>query len=116
MTNEMAMRNLTNRFGSLDPKLQKATIMHFQNLIKENDELKSQIKSIDNKYDNIIHVLSNRCYALTAGTMCFFCNIDCKFRKVLFRDEDIDAMKLINIHPSELEEALKDGRLKKDKN
>lgn len=115
MTNEMAMRNLTNKFGSLDPKLQKATIIHFQNLIKENDELKSQIKNIDDKYDNTIHALSNRCYTLTSGTMCFFCNFDCKFRKVLFRDEDIDPMKLMEIHPSELEEALKDGRLKKDK-
>ena len=114
MTNEMAMRNLTNNFGKLDPKLQKSTITHFQNLIKENEHLKSEIKSIDQKYDNVMHGLSNRCYVLTSGTMCLFCNIDCKFRKIAFRDDDIDPMKLMNIHPSEVDEALKDGRLKKD--
>jgi len=115
MTNEMAMRNLSNNFGKLDPKLQKATITHFNNLIKENEDLKSKIKDIDNKYDNIIHGLSNRCYVMTRGTMCFFCNIDgCKYRKVLFQDDNIDPMKLMDIHPSELEEALKDGRLKKN--
>lgn len=40
MTNEMAIRNLTNNFGKLDIKLQKATILHFQNLIKENEKIK----------------------------------------------------------------------------
>ena len=114
MTNEIALRDLNQNFGKLDPKLQKAIITHFQNLIKENDSLKDQIKSIDKKYDNIIHGLSNRCFVLTRGTMCLFCNIDCKFRKVDFRDNDIDPMKLIDIHPFELDEALKDGRLKRD--
>lgn len=78
-------------------------------------KLKSEISSIDKKYDNIIHGLSNRCFVLTRGTMCLFCNIDCKFRKINFRDNNIDPLKLINIHPFELDEALKDGRLKKDK-
>lgn len=114
MTNEMAMRNLTNNFGKLDPKLQKSTISHFQNLIKENEKLKSEISSIDKKYENIIHALSNRCFALTSGTMCLFCNFDCKFRKINFRDDSIDPMKLINIMPSEVDEALKNGRLKKN--
>lgn len=114
MTNEMATRNLTNNFGKLDPKLQKSTISHFQNLIKENEKLKAEISSIDKKYETTIHALSNRCFVLTRGTMCLFCNIDCKFRKIAFRDDDIDPMKLIDIKPSEFDEALKDGRLKKN--
>ena len=116
MTNEMAMRNLTNNFGKLDPRLQKATIDYFKNLSKENEDLKNQIKDIDKKYDDIIHGLSNRCWTFTRGAMCIFCNIDCKFRKIAFRDPDIDPLKLMEIHPSELDEALKDGRLKNDKN
>ena len=115
MTNEMAIRNLINNFGKLDIKLQKATILHFQNLIKENEKLKSEISSIDKKYENIINALSNRCFALTSGTMCLFCNFDCKFRKIAFKDDDIDPIKLMNIMPFEVDEALKDGRLKKDK-
>ncbi len=114
MTNELALRNLTNNFSKLDPKLQKSTISHFQNLIKENEKLKAEISSIDKKYETAIHKLSNRCFVLTSGTMCLFCDFDCKFRKIAFRDEDIDPMKLIDIYPSEIDEALKDGRLKKD--
>ena len=115
MTNEMALRDLTNNFGKLDPKLQKAVINHFQNLIKENEKLKAEISSIDKKYETTIHALSNRCFVLTSGTMCLFCNFNCKFRKIAFRDDDIDLIKLMNIMPSEVDEALKDGRLKKDK-
>lgn len=34
------------------------------------------------------YALSNRCCALTGGTMCLFCPIDCGQRKTPFRDDD----------------------------
>ena len=115
MKTEVALKHLnSSNFDKLDPKLKKGTIEYFNNLVKENEKLKEELKDIDKKYDNTIHALSNRCYVLSKGLTCFFCNIDCKFRKIMFRDENIDPLKLINIHPSELNEALKDGRLKKD--
>lgn len=115
MNNKIAIKNISSgNFDKLDPKLKKSTIDYFNNLVKENEQLKDQLKNIDLKYDNAMHGLSNRCFVLTNGTMCLFCNIDCKFRKIAFRDESIDPLKLMDIHPSEVDEALKDGRLKRD--
>ena len=37
-------------------------------------------------------VLKNRCYALSKGSLCLFCTIECNFRVVDFRGyEDIKA-------------------------
>ncbi len=115
MNNKIAIKNISSgNFDKLDPKLKKSTIDHFNNLVKENEQLKDQLKTIDLKYDTVMHGLSNRCFVLTRGAMCLFCDIDCKFRKIAFRDESIDPLKLIDIHPFEVDEALKDGRLKSD--
>lgn len=43
-------------------------------LTEENEKLKRANKA-----------LSNRCFALTSGTMCIFCNLDCSRRLKEFR-------------------------------
>lgn len=114
MTNEMALRNLSNNFAKLDPKLQKATINHISAIVAENLKYKEEIENIDKKYDKTMSALSNRCFTLTAGAMCLFCSIECKYRKIAYRDESIDPLKLMDIKPSEVDEALKNGSLLKD--
>ena len=116
MTIDMAIRNLSNNFEKLDPKLKKVTIDTIKKFLNECRDIEKRKTELDKKYDQIFKALSNRCYTLMHGSMCFFCDInECKFRKVLFRDEEIDPFKLMNICPSELDEALKNGTLKKDK-
>ena len=56
---------------------------------KENEELKRQVKNLQNKYDrerremseeiaalkSDCRALGNRCFTLTHGSMCMFCNL-----------------------------------------
>lgn len=56
---------------------------------KENEELKRQLKSLQKKYDretsdlydkiaalkSDCRALGNRCFAMTQGSMCMFCNL-----------------------------------------
>jgi hypothetical protein len=53
---------------------------------KENEELKKRIKKLEEeKSEEVVRLhhdmraLSNRCYALTGGTMCVFCRMISKF-------------------------------------
>ena len=50
---------------------------------KENEELKREIVSLKKKYNKDteyllkdLNALTNRCWALTRGTMCCFCRLD----------------------------------------
>lgn len=35
--------------------------------------------------------LKNRCHALSGGTMCFFCHLDCEHRSCDFRNEESET-------------------------
>lgn len=41
------------------------------------------------------YALSNRCRALTEGTMCLFCPLDCGQRRISFRD-DIEMNEVLS--------------------
>ena len=125
MTIDMAIRNLSNKFDKLDPRLQKATINTCKQFLEESRNLEAKEAEIDKKlevreaelkkeYEHIIHVLTQRCYVYSKGGLCILCNIDCKFRKINFRDDNIDISKLFDTPLSELDEALNDGRLDKE--
>lgn len=54
---------------------------------KENEILKKRIKKMEDEQSTEIkklhgdmRALSNRCYALTRGTMCMFCRLDGKIK------------------------------------
>ena len=54
---------------------------------KENEILKKRIKKLEDEQNveilrlhSDIRALSNRCYAMTRGTMCMFCRLDGKIK------------------------------------
>lgn len=50
---------------------------------EENERLKKKIAILEKEKAAMVHdmeCLSNRCFALTGGTMCDFCTLDNKFQ------------------------------------
>lgn len=71
----------------------KLLTLHRNGNIKPTEKVKEAIDFILSEKpetvvleDSRVKPLQNRCYVLSSGTLCFFCNMECKHRSEPFRE------------------------------